>query len=315
LSCNIKHRIFPLACILVSIASSLSSVSLAQSDSLVDCFPLSTGNSWTYQYFHELTIFYPMAGGQVTTDSGSAECLILSKVTFPDSVLWSIIERRAINRHIKDMFAPAVDSAVTDTTVFDLVELLTGQHELYRRVADPLVVWSSMFPFQRGMPDGARMYRFWSVDSSLTRTFNLVYESVGYMVVIKKDTGLQRLQVISRIIFEGGEGADHNLIGATILDVGGGSMNTLPPNSLLAQNYPNPFNPTTTINYQLPTQAHVTLKIFDVLGREVATLVNKVEEAGYKSVNFDASKLPSGVHFYRIQAGSFVQTNKMLLMK
>jgi hypothetical protein len=83
----------------------------------------------------------------------------------------------------------------------------------------------------------------------------------------------------------------------------------------LEQNYPNPFNPTTVINYQLPMQAYVTLKIFDVLGRELTSLVNKVEDAGYKSVTFDASKLPSGVYFYRLQAGSFVQTNKMLLMK
>lgn len=315
MSCSIKHRIFLLACILASIASSLSSPSLAQSDSLVDCFPLSTGNNWTYQYFHERTIYYPMAGSQVTTDSGRAECLILSKVTFPDSVLWSIVERRAIRRHIADIFAPPVDSVVNDTTIFELVELITGQHELYRHVADQLVLWSSMFPFQRGMPDSARMYRFWSVDSSLTHTSYLDYESVSYMVVVKKHTGLQRLQVMNRITFEGGEGADHNLIGTTILDVGGGSINTIPPNPSLTQNYPNPFNPVTTIRYQLTTQSHVTLTIFDVLGCEVATLINRVEEPGYKSVKFDASKLPSGVYFYRLQAGSFVQTNKMLLMK
>jgi hypothetical protein len=86
-------------------------------------------------------------------------------------------------------------------------------------------------------------------------------------------------------------------------------------NFALSTNYPNPFNPSTTINYQLPKQSHVTMKIFDVLGRELVTLVNGVEESGYKSVNFDASELPSGVYFYRVQAGSFVQTNKMVLMK
>jgi hypothetical protein len=91
--------------------------------------------------------------------------------------------------------------------------------------------------------------------------------------------------------------------------------NVFPSEYSLSPNFPNPFNPSTTINYQLPKQSQVTLKIFDVLGREVTTLINKVEEAGYKSVNFDASKLPSGVYFYRIQAGSFVQTNKMLLMR
>jgi hypothetical protein len=83
----------------------------------------------------------------------------------------------------------------------------------------------------------------------------------------------------------------------------------------LYENYPNPFNPSTTISYQLPIQSHVTLKVFDVLGREVATLVNRIEEAGYESVNFDASKLSSGIYFYRIQTGLFMQTNKMLLMK
>jgi hypothetical protein len=101
----------------------------------------------------------------------------------------------------------------------------------------------------------------------------------------------------------------------TLITDGVTSISDIPAHFSLDQNYPNPFNPTTTIKYQLPTQDYVTLKIFDVLGREVAILVNEVEEPGYKSVNFDAGKLPSGVYFYRIQAGTFVQTNKMLLMK
>jgi len=89
----------------------------------------------------------------------------------------------------------------------------------------------------------------------------------------------------------------------------------LPTVFALKGNYPNPFNPSTTINYQLPTQSHVTLKVFDVIGREVATLVNGVEEPGYKSVNFTASGLASGIYYYRLSAGNFVQTMKLVLMK
>ena len=84
---------------------------------------------------------------------------------------------------------------------------------------------------------------------------------------------------------------------------------------VLAQNYPNPFNPTTTISYTIPEDGMVTLKVYDVLGREVATLVNEAQKVGRYEVNFDASRLASGVYFYRLAAGSHVITKKMLMLK
>jgi len=83
----------------------------------------------------------------------------------------------------------------------------------------------------------------------------------------------------------------------------------------LLQNHPNPFNSSTKISWQSPISGWQTLKVFDVLGREVATLVNEEKEAGYHSVDFNASDLPSGVYFYRIQAGNFIDTKKMILLK
>ena len=83
----------------------------------------------------------------------------------------------------------------------------------------------------------------------------------------------------------------------------------------LSQNYPNPFNPTTTIQYSIPRQSFVTIKIYDILGKEITTLVNERKSAGNHSVNFNASDLPSGVYFYRMQAGSFVSTKKFVLLK
>ncbi len=83
----------------------------------------------------------------------------------------------------------------------------------------------------------------------------------------------------------------------------------------LSQNYPNPFNPSTIIKYSIVKKGEVKLTIYDILGREVSVLVNEVKDPGYYEVNFNASNLASGVYFYRLVAGSFVSTHKMLLLK
>jgi hypothetical protein len=83
----------------------------------------------------------------------------------------------------------------------------------------------------------------------------------------------------------------------------------------LYDNYPNPFNPSTTIRYALPYSSNVALAVFNALGQQVATLVNWIQEAGYHEVMFDGSNLASGVYFYRIQAGRFVQTKKLILLR
>jgi hypothetical protein len=91
--------------------------------------------------------------------------------------------------------------------------------------------------------------------------------------------------------------------------------NMLPTKYDLKQNYPNPFNPVTKIDYALPKQGYVTLKIYDVLGREVRTLINEVKQAGYYSVDFDASTLSSGVYFYKFESGAFSDIKRMMLIK
>lgn len=83
----------------------------------------------------------------------------------------------------------------------------------------------------------------------------------------------------------------------------------------LSQNYPNPFNPSTVIIYQLPTAGNVKLKVYDLLGREVANLVEEYKLAGSHEIEFNAGNLTSGVYFYRLQAGSFVETKKLVLLK
>lgn len=92
--------------------------------------------------------------------------------------------------------------------------------------------------------------------------------------------------------------------------------NDLQPNHYsLEQNFPNPFNPTTTIQYALPQDNAVSVKVFDIMGREVAVLVNEHKPAGRYSVSFNADKLPSGMYIYKIQAGSFTSIKKMQVVK
>ncbi len=89
----------------------------------------------------------------------------------------------------------------------------------------------------------------------------------------------------------------------------------LPTKFDLSQNYPNPFNPSTTIKYQVPQNSFVSVNVYDVLGNEVRTLVREEKAAGSYELRFDAGNMPSGVYFYKIQAGNFTQTKKMILMK
>jgi hypothetical protein len=83
----------------------------------------------------------------------------------------------------------------------------------------------------------------------------------------------------------------------------------------LLQNYPNPFNPTTTIRYEIPYASHVSLTVFDVLGRQIQTLVNTFEQAGRYEVTFNAHDLSSGTYYYRLEAGGSVETKTLLVLK
>jgi hypothetical protein len=114
---------------------------------------------------------------------------------------------------------------------------------------------------------------------------------------------------------------------SSLIDTSNASFTLIPPSDVktesevlpeeysLSQNYPNPFNPGTIISYQIPESGFVSLVVFDVLGNEVAMLVNENKQPGSYEVTFDAVNLPSGVYFYTLKSNKFVNTKKMLLIK
>jgi subtilisin family serine protease len=163
-------------------------------------------------------------------------------------------------------------------------------------------------------------------DEGKSKTIPIIFSSAKYPItigwkLIPKSTSVS-LEVGENAILLDSSGSTWimNPVSKVLLKISGRSA--LPTVYLLEQSYPNPFNPTTTIQFQLPAQSHVKLGVYNLLGQVVQTLVDDIEDAGYKHVEWNASNFASGIYFYRLEATSianpsktFTQTKKMLLMK
>jgi hypothetical protein len=130
-----------------------------------------------------------------------------------------------------------------------------------------------------------------------------------------------RFAINYRVAHGGPSGANSDYIGVDLVRLLGSITGITPVNNQvpekysLSQNYPNPFNPVTNINFSIPTRGLVKLSVFDITGKEVVSLVNEVKPAGNYAVDFNASALSSGIYFYKIEAGNFTQTKKLMLIK
>jgi len=128
------------------------------------------------------------------------------------------------------------------------------------------------------------------------------------------------MSLIFTIIISASEGEAVSEIGTLSSIITSIDNNNIPTKYILEQNHPNPFNPSTIIKYSIPINMSressiVSLKVYDVLGREVATLINREQSAGNYEVRFNASNLMSGIYYYRLQSGEFNQSKKMVLLK
>ncbi|MFI5253071.1 MAG: cohesin domain-containing protein [Bacteroidota bacterium] len=146
---------------------------------------------------------------------------------------------------------------------------------------------------------------------------NDVANQSGKLMVIKfKVLGLSGRTTISLNKLRLNEGRVVENAGSSDVILGvADTPDALPVQYALEQNYPNPFNPSTNIRYQLPQQSHVLIKIYNLLGQEVATLVDEVQSAGFKSVSFNANNFPSGVYICQLHAGIYTDVKKIVLMK
>jgi len=300
------------------------------SDSLVDVFPLSVGNQWTYRY-STVAVSWPSGNpGTIRTDSGRAMIFVSGRTTYADSTSWQIQAARDLLRHevFSSLGGPDRDTiySVRDTSHFELIESHHAQHQVYRN-ADPYLTRDDVFPFTKGFDDTIMIYRYTHVgEGDTTALQSWIRPPPGpqfqSVFTFRKGIGL------IRYIYNSGSvdvtaAVDHLLLSSTITSVNEGIGHLKPGSFFLYQNYPNPFNPNSNIRYLISEFRHVRLSMYDILGREVVELVNEWKSPGNYEVRFDGSCLSSGVYFYRLsvaqerdgQGGGFVQTRKLLLLR
>ncbi len=166
---------------------------------------------------------------------------------------------------------------------------------------------------------GAISYHLQVSTNSIFTQAGIVFDLKGITDTVKQMSGLQLSKKHYWRVsaetpeYEGAFGLQWTFTTGT--STGVGDQQTVPEQFSLSQNYPNPFNPTTVINYQLPINNHTMLKVYDLLGTEVVTLVDEMKAAGNYAIKFDGKNLSSGIYFYQLRSGNFVKTNKMLLMR
>ena len=208
---------------------------------------------------------------------------------------------------------------------------LIGGEYTTNRSTDGGVSWSAASPitgYVVGMAGAIGTEQFWSVAGDA----NVYYTSnAGTSWTTEPPHGYSGTSTLDHVSFVMAGGSPFGwAVGSTgvILryeivyeSVKENTSNGVPDRYVLDQNYPNPFNPSTAIHYSLPVgqdgilSNHVSLRVFNLLGQEVATLVNGVEQAGNHEVVWDATGFPSGVYFYRLTAGGFVETKKLVLLR
>ena len=235
-------------------------------------------------------------------DSGVVSYTIGDSLVVSDTtVAWSITEtldlrRRRVNRLEDTSFV------VRQPSVLTLYETTIRNHEL----RDTALLW--MAPTYR-----TRLFRY---ADSLVGGYCMIAPANFDSFRISSDSSLTRRSYSTcddhdewgSYLWRRGRLRTYQVLSVSPRDL-------LPEKVYLYQNYPNPFNPVTTIGYALPAALHLSLKVFDLLGREVATLMNKVKQPGTHTVTWDASGFSSGVYFYRLSSGTFTDVKRLILLR
>lgn len=276
-----------------------------------DFFPLSVGNEACYSYFVEYASYksplYPVEShDDFCKDSGKIVYKVIDSTIQNDTtIIWTVKEIRNIYTmewHLDSLgIRDTTYSTTIDSIENPLYEYSTGLH----RLLSHMMVWSF---------DG-KGNRF---SNQIVDTVNYKCQDYyGYLVPYNfvKDVGLVNIEYQTKVVGNFSYESYIEKIKLTNVTTSVSSFQKEDYKLNLSQNYPNPFNPITTINYTIPQRSLVELKVFDILGKQVATLVNEEKQSGEYQVKFNASSLSSGIYLYRLKTGKLMETKKLILLK
>ena len=273
-------------------------------DSLAQYHPLSKGNIWIYQafgppnrtwYVHREIVGDSIIGGKryrIITESNSLDLSVGSSFARFDTSTGCYFTRTI-----------SADILEDSTFTFTPNSSFGGSYDckVFKRLDTGLVLKTLTTTRQIGEGKLVKEDEFsWSY-------------SYGIGLIFQTDVSLTTLMPIStmQLVYAKIDGKEYGSIPVSVNIRG----KRVPETFALSQNYPNPFNPATTISFDLPSRSLVSLTIFNLLGKEVLSVVSGELEAGSYTRQWNAKDVPSGLYFYRLQAGNFIQTKKLILLK
>ena len=283
----------------------------------VNYYPLQNGNyfeyisrSWEFPYYDETSYNSIEILGDTLLVNGKTYKIVLSKDILKNSVRYKNYERIDSSTGAVYMYSPDINYENPEY----IIDSLSAQ------IGDTIISSRDNSEYFKKIVTDIRVDSVFGILTEVKSFFDISYipgyqyeiaRGFGFWSAYNCEFGCGSSQLVYAII----DGKEYG-IKTDIKNFN----NNLPIKFSLSQNYPNPFNPSTTIKYSIPSNvksetSNTKLVIFDILGREVATLVNKEQKPGNYEIQFEASGLTSGIYFYKLQSGSFVASRKMILLK
>ena len=283
----------------------IGSISFSQSNEFLDFYPLSVGNQWTMLSQFDVPPYEEHYFVSVEKDT-----LINDKIYFKIKTEYPFSNSKYYSFERIDTLTSQVIRYDKYYSIDYIIDSLEAEGEDFFTAER----YHSIYPFNN--PTQC----YWVITDTVLNIQTVIKAFQGInndwwppAYILAKGFGLVEIQGTqwrTELVYAKIDGIEYGTPVGNIKE-----ESSLPKEFVLTQNYPNPFNPSTKIKYSIPISNAVRIKVYDMLGKEIKTLVNEFKSAGVYEIEFDASNLPSGVYFYRIISGTYSEIKKMLLLK